>query len=633
MTTNVDLLDEQNSDDTLLQSLQYSTRALIGSFRDRTKSISQSANDIKTLLRQGYDLGIAQCTADKFFGRKNVSFVAIDGTESQDQQLEMLLFYSGAFAYVGQIEFGKEGCKCGEVVKAKELSNISAAIPLYEEDASNVIGIETQAGLEVDPERLPSILMQFAEYYLAVKLLNENQDVKIVILDRTLAGDVGHLIWSVREFIKENNCVLEGLSTDFGVVTSLDLELARILIPNIELGIPAPRSQFIKYAAINTLISTERDGIQDYQTLLQKVGAESGRLGKLVNDITLFDQQYSFLENRPDNDALMIKNPVGRYWERVFAATMKIAEHIFEPPKGQHPLIYEESSALETINEDVAATKKRKWITSTDLEYMTLIMIYGLIRLGWEKNILIIGLIKDTSASELIKTVIPLLRNAKKMSLVSDLPKFNSDKQLLQTYSVTEVEPVRAPWRTFEFDACLRTMAPLISEERNGHQKKNQANVKGAYKNVISGERMFVKSYVQLWQSDKDQAVRSHVFSYDRPCYPDLDKPGELLLLHKDDNVVEQIEPMIHFDKDSEMSHLVMDILCSMAGEVIPECLGHNYPLFLADKKAKYVLDQMKTAYLATVAYEMANSEFDQQILYQAKFRDFRSQVESSRRS
>jgi hypothetical protein len=123
------------------------------------------------------------------------------------------------------------------------------------------------------------------------------------------------------------------------------------------------------------------------------------------------------------------------------------------------------------------------------------------------------------------------------------------------------------------------------------------------------------------------------VFSYDRPCYPGLDVQGELLLHHLDGNVDEEIQPMIHFDKDSEISHLVMDILCSMALEVIPECLGHNYPLFLADKKAKYILGEMKKAYLATVAFEMANGEFDQQVLYQAKFRDFRSKMESSRRA
>jgi hypothetical protein len=163
--------------------------------------------------------------------------------------------------------------------------------------------------------------------------------------------------------------------------------------------------------------------------------------------------------------------------------------------------------------------------------------------------------------------------------------------------------------------------------------KNNEATVKGAYKNVISAERIFVKSYIQLWQSENDLSVRSHVFSYDRPCYPGFDTPGELLLHHIDGNVEEEIQPMIHFDKDSEISHLVMDILCSMAQEVIPEALGHNYPLFLADKKAKSILGQMRSIYLSTVRFELANSEFDQQVLYEQKFRDFRSHIENSRRA
>ena len=256
-------------------------------------------------------------------------------------------------------------------------------------------------------------------------------------------------------------------------------------------------------------------------------------------------------------------------------------------------------------------------------------MIYALLRQAWERNILVIGLIKDTNASELIRSVAPILLNAGKMNMVSQLPSFNSDKQLLQTFSVVQGSSIKTPWRTFEFDACFRTIAPITSDQ---HQP-DHAKVRGAYKNVISGERMFLKSYVQLWHSQNDDSVRSHVFSYDRPCYPDWDKSDELILDHYDGNVKENIRPMIHFAKDSDITHLVMDILCSMANEVIPECLGHNYPLFLADKKAKYVLDQMKKAYLSAVAYEMANSEFDQQVLYQAKFRDFRSQIENSRRS
>jgi hypothetical protein len=110
-----------------------------------------------------------------------------------------------------------------------------------------------------------------------------------------------------------------------------------------------------------------------------------------------------------------------------------------------------------------------------------------------------------------------------------------------------------------------------------------------------------------------------------------MDVQGELILNHLDGKVEEQIQPIIHFDKDCEISHLVMAILYSMALEVVPEALGHNYPLFLADKKAKCVLSEMKMSYLSTVAFEMANSEFDQQVLYEEKFRDFRSQIETSR--
>ena len=628
---------QENDQDVIIQSLQSSTRALIGSFRDRTEFLREHSQDIKTLLMEGYSLNIARTTAEKFFGRKKVSFIAIDGTESKDQELDMLLFYAGAFAYVGQIEFGENGCECGEVVEATDISNISAAIPLYEEDASNIVGEETEAGIEVDPERLPSLLMQFAEYYLAVKLLHQNSDIKVVILDRTLAGDVGHLIWSVSELVKDQRCVLQGLQTDSGIVSALDLELGRMLHPNAMLRIPAPRSQFIKYCALNLLISTQGDGVSSdppsFQLLLDKIGANKDRLTKLVNDLTLFNKQYSFFQDNLQSNLLSIKSEVKQYWDRVFSAVMKVAQHIFDTPAGKHPLIYEQSlKPFDKVNGDKNLKKIKKWITSTDIEYMTLVMIYALVRLAWEKNILVIGLIKDTAASELIKTVVPLLRNAHKLS-ITDMPKFNSDKQLLQSYSVIEGESIKAPWRTFEFDACFRTMVPVASDNKDLELGSIRPEVKGAYRNIISGERMFVKSYIQLWQSDNNSSVRSHVFSYDRPCYPDFDKGDTLVFSNKDGNVHEEIQPMIHFQADAEMSHLVMDILCSMSKEVIPECLGHNYPLFLADKKAKYILDQMKTAYLSTIAFEMANSEFDQQVLFQARFRDYRSRIENSRRS
>jgi hypothetical protein len=475
--------------------------------------------------------------------------------------------------------------------------------------------------------------MQFAEYYMAVKSLQENPDLKLVILDRTLAGEVGHLVWSVSELLNEKKCVLQGMETEFGTVSSFDLELCRMLHPNEKLQIPAPRSHFIKYAAINKLMSIAGDGSTSvgYEELLSKIGAKQDRLDKLTNDIVRFNELYSFLKkDGVAGNGLTMKLSSDEYWRRVFFAVMKVGRHIFDTPEDKHPLIYEEPS-------DGDLNKEKKWITSVDLEYMTLIMIYALVRLAWKKNVLIIGLIKDTAAAELTKTIVPILQNAHKINIVGTvagegrLPNFNTDKQLLQISSVINGQFVKTPWRTFEFDSCFRTISP-VADGNNNNTKNNQARVKGAYKNVISAERMFVKSYIQLWQSENDLTVRSHVFSYDRPCYPGLDIPGELLLRHLDGNVEEEIQPMIRFDKESEISHLVMDILCSMAQEIIPEALGHNYPLFLADKKAKCVLSETKSAYLSTVAFEMANSEFDQQALYEERFRDLRSRIEASRK-
>jgi hypothetical protein len=90
--------------------------------------------------------------------------------------------------------------------------------------------------------------------------------------------------------------------------------------------------------------------------------------------------------------------------------------------------------------------------------------------------VLIIGLIKDTGAAELTKTIVPILQNAHKINILGaegaagKLPNFNSDKQLLQTSSVINGEFVKTPWRTFEFDSCFRTIAP-IADNNNASKK------------------------------------------------------------------------------------------------------------------------------------------------------------------
>jgi len=48
-------------------------------------------------------------------------------------------------------------------------------------------------------------------------------------------------------------------------------------------------------------------------------------------------------------------------------------------------------------------------------------MIYALLRYSWKRNVLVIGLIKDTAASELLKTIVPILGDAQKIKMDSNI--------------------------------------------------------------------------------------------------------------------------------------------------------------------------------------------------------------------
>jgi hypothetical protein len=589
--------------------VEASTRFLLRSFNEKISELKECGPEIAQILRFGIDTSSASLTGRKFFGGDEIGFVAIDGTDSADQQLDLLVFYVGAFAYSGKIRFLDGQIAIGDAQPLGGDLAVSAAIPLSEEDAALVFGQRTQSGIEVDSERLPTAIMHLAEYYLAFKATVTDGNTRVILLDRTLAGDVAHLVWSTRDLIHDHLCILEGMDTPHGRVSNFDLELARMLLPNNELNVPAPRSQLLKFAALWQLFEGKEYNLPQ---LVGKIAANQNRLSSLQNDFGELESEYHPFEKTLG--AFKLKPGAFGYWDRVLSAALAAADHIFNP-SGGHPLRLKKGD-------------KELWITADDLDFLVLVFVYALTRKAWKDNIIPIGLIKDTEAGELTKTLIPLLQDSAKLKLPHGLPNFNTDKMLLQTNSVVNSGNVPTPWYTVEMDAAFRTMVPV----RDLTLPKGEARVKGAYRNVILPERTYLKTYIQLWSSEKNQAVRSHVFSFDRPIYAGYDHWDEMLLHNEDNRVDEKIRPALHFDRGSEITNLVMVILKSMSAEVIPEALGHNYPLFLADKKAKFVLEQNREAFLGAVAIEMAKSGLDQQVLFSRKFRDYRSKVEAKRR-
>ena len=600
-----------------IEEVRNSTRFLLKSFKAKTDLLKLTAGeDVKELLRFGVDQAAASSTAKSFFGGKSVEYVAIDGTYSVDQKLDLLVFYVGAFGYSGELRFEDDRVEVGEPAPMNQSSEaVSASIPLSEEDAATVFGQRTESGTEVETERLPNAIMHLAEYYIAVKAVASNPKLKVVLLDRPLAGDVAHLVWSTRDLVKSHLSVLEGRATPFGIVTGFDLELARMLVANADLKIPSPRSQLLKFAAVACLFG---GGELSLGQLADRLALEESHVPRLRQELRELDSEFHVFGKTGTGEGdvkFKLDQGVKDYWSRVVGAALDVCDHVFNP-KTEHPLRIKAGGAEE------------RWITADDLDYMVLVLVLELTRRAWSEHVLPIGLTKDSGASELVKTVVPLLRASGLAKLDHDLPIFNSDKMLLQTNSVVNSGGVPTPWHSVDIDAAFRTMVQVP----DGSLPKGEARVRGAYRNVIYPERLYVKTYIQLWSSKNDPSVRSHVFTFDRPAYSGYDHWGELVVHNEDNQLDEKISPVLNLREESRMTNLVMTILFQMSGEVIPEALGHNYPLFLADKKAKYVLKQNKEAYSGAVAVEMAKSELDQQVLFSQRFRDYRSQVEAKRR-
>ena len=133
-------MSEEN--EKIIKLVQSSTRNILSHYRERAELLSECSDDVKLLFKEGHDPEIAQNTAERLFGSvDNVSFLAIDGTKSQDEALEMVIFYAGAFGYISKLNFSNnKGCTCSEPAAVEGTLSMSTAIPVHEENISSVAG-------------------------------------------------------------------------------------------------------------------------------------------------------------------------------------------------------------------------------------------------------------------------------------------------------------------------------------------------------------------------------------------------------------------------------------------------------------------------------------------------------------
>lgn len=186
---------------------------------------------------------------------------------------------------------------------------------------------------------------------------------------------------------------------------------------------------------------------------------------------------------------------------------------------------------------------------------------------------------------------------------------------------------MKVPWSLIEYDSAFVAAMPDF--------KNRKGYISGAIQNKIIPSKMFVKSYVQLQQSINDPMFRSNVLAIDRLVFPDYDISKDNTIDFKHENFGDDKLSLILFKDNksvNKIQNLVMYCLASMSAPSIAEVFGHNKPLYIADKVAKWHNEEFRKIVDSTTSIILCDRGLRNFVFYMNSFREKRKEFESNRK-
>ncbi|HUT16927.1 MAG TPA: hypothetical protein VMW84_01360 [Acidobacteriota bacterium] len=619
-------------------SLRQGATKQISDYEQRFSVLKNLYDELlANLIKTGFSPKEAWETTTEFFGSTSVRFAGVDGTMYSRPLFDMVIFFGGAYASTGTVTFS-ESTEPQVQYDAKTMqqgTGISSVVPMYINEIPEVDQVFFAQGQpsEVSPNKMltdegiinnatiANSIMTFSEYYLAFKLAADpNQNIRIILLDRSLSVERASLLYdtSKMEFRTAKSSIL-GHKIDDTPIDINDLAMARQHVCNQGLGLPPPRADYLRYAIIN--LAKKKSPLTAKQALAEFGIADEKRTKRIERALKNLTTKGILTEK---DGVYALNQKYVSSWERVKKLTVNIGDNLFftkTPDK-------EVASSMKILKDG-----KEQWLTTLDIAFLTLFALQMLMEECWKKRILLIGVTKDTAARDFKRQLIPIMHNEGLLKTrlqreaLHDLP--NTDRMILQSASIFNLEQIKPPWSLIEYDSAFRTML-RDRQSRKGY-------VSGAIKNKIGLEKAFLKTYVQLSQAKTDPMLRSNVLLVDRLAYPEYDCKQESLVRfwnELSDGTKEPVETILYRDKTvpNKLQNLAMSLLVAMAPANIPEAFGHNKALFIADKVAKWNYSQFKCVVDTTAVWMLNNHKLRKFIFYMSTFRERRASIEQARR-
>jgi len=539
----------------IAEDLSKQTRDLVSRFEARVSSFSRRQDlaslTIPSRQREGDAL------AKKFFGQGEHVATGIDGSMDFDERLQMMLFYANATAYSCPFTVGDRIRFDLSLAHREAKLAASAAVPLWAEDLSSVLSNEPEIDLELEHsmEKIPNSFMTLGELYLAYLACGKAQ---ILFLDRPMSGTFSTLSGDARNLMRRGESKL-GKWVGEARISMLDLSLA------INLGSPAmtvpTRSRYLHLAVLKELLK----GPATVEAISSRLGTTEVATLRAMRRITKIDERFGneLLADAADNK-LVLRESIASYWERVLAVSIKYAEDVFG--RKRHPL----------------ALSSDEYMTILDVNAISLFLLEAVCERARVTRTLLVGIAKDTTATDVARSVLPYASSAGFVKLSSPPPRLKNDRAFLAILS-SENPSISTPWRTMSYDSAFSTIVEI-----NGR-------LMSAGK-FVSREQLFVRSYFQLRALKTDPSVRSQVFLFDRTYDERYDLEGTRSFKVKERGGETQVAGYFEGNGGSELSNLVLHILSMTDNPEVFEAFGHNQLLYLADKAVKAEVRMLRSS-------------------------------------
>ena len=605
----------------------------VSDYEQRFSSLKNLYDDLlRNLIRMDFDQNEAQKTAEEFFNTSTIRFAGIDGTMYSRPLFDMVIFFGGAYASSGTLTFKEKGKLHVEYDQRtmQQRAGISSVVPIYINEIVEVdqafygdtpseeISLAQPLTDEsiIDNSTIANWIMTFAEYYLAYKLAtNKTQNTQMILLDRSLSIDHASFLYdtSKHEFWKTKSNI-RGYEIDGQSIDDNDLTIARQCICNQTLSLPPPRADYLIHSIIH--LAEMKQAITEKQLLLDLNITDEKRTKRAKRALNNLVQRGILRATDEESYGLDAKYQKTR--ERITKLVTDLGNRFF---------LTKTDNAMK-----ISKKGEQHWLTTLDIAFLTLFTLHMLMEECWKRHILLIGITKDTAARDFKRQLIPIMRNegllksALSQEAFAKLP--NTDRMILQSTSMLSADKIKLPWSLIEYDSSIRAMIP--------DRQRRKGYVSGAIKNRIALEKAYLKTYVQLGQAKTDPMLRSNVLLIDRLIYPEHDYKAENVTKFWNEfgGAIEPLEIILYKDKDvpNRLQNLIMNILIEMAPSSIPEAFGHNKPLFIADKIAKWNYSQFKCVVDTTAAWMLNNHKLRRFIFYMSTFRERRASIEATRR-